>query len=175
MQAQVMVCGDFKFDLMDCSHPQAILLYICDCVITGNLLHPIITPMQITDWSATHLDIYISHISKRDCKVCYILSWPWVSATTQLSVVTYAGKNPSHSPGIWSTDPGGIDLNKFREDLSHAPLSVMSSFNSTNYKMFLQLLNDHALLQLRTLHIMEQSPSVTRDIQDQMDMGDKSF
>ena len=35
---------------------------------------------------------YISRISTRDCKVCYILSWAWVSATTQLSLVTFAGK-----------------------------------------------------------------------------------
>ena len=119
---------------------------------------------------------YISRTSTRDCKVCYILSWPWVSATTQL-VVTFAGKNSSHSSGIWPTDPGDIDLYKFREDLSQAPWSVMNSFNSTNYKTFLQVLNDHAPLQLPTLHIMEQSPSVTRDldIQDQMDIRDKSF
>ena len=91
------------------------------------------------------------------------------------SAITFAGKNPSYSPGIWSTDPGEIDLNKFREDLSQTPFSVMNSFNSTNYKTFLQLLNDHAPLQLHTLHIMEQSPSVTRDMQDQMDIRDKSF
>ena len=43
--------------------------------------------------------------------------------------------------------PGDIDLYKFREDLSQ---EVMNSFNSTNYKTFLQILNDH--VPLRTLH-----------------------
>ena len=65
-----------------------------------------------------------------------------------------------------------IDLDKFKEDLGHFDSSndKLDYFNQT----FHQILNDHAPL-YRVQTKKEQSPWVTREIRDQMDIRDKSL
>ena len=57
LRKQVIVRGDLNVNLLDSSHPRAILLR--DFVDTRDLLQPIMIPTQITDRSATLLDIFL--------------------------------------------------------------------------------------------------------------------
>ena len=52
--------GDLNVDLLDRSHPQAILLH--NFVVTRDLLQPIVAPTRITDHSATILDIFLASV-----------------------------------------------------------------------------------------------------------------
>ena len=58
----VIVCGDLNVNLLDCSHPKAILLH--NFVVTRDPLQPIVTPTQITDHSATLLDIFLVSVGE---------------------------------------------------------------------------------------------------------------
>ena len=175
LRKQVIVCGDLNVNLLDCSHPQAILLR--DYVATRNLLQPIITPTRITDHSATLLDIFL--VSARDVvrsasvmdlgisdHSAVSLHLCWRKPKTQSSYVTRRSKR--------------IDLDKFRKDLSLAPWSVTDIFDSVDDKLdyfnqtFLQVLNDHAPLR-RVRVKKKRSPWMTREIRDQMDNRNESL
>ena len=169
------MCGDLNVNLLDCSHPQAIVLR--DYVVTRNLLQPISTATRVTDRTATLLDIFlvsprevVRSASVMDLGIsdhsAVSLHLCWRKSKTQSSYVTCRSKK--------------IDLDKFREDLSLDPWSVNDIFDSIDDKLdyfnqtFLQVLNDHAPL-CRVQIKKKRSPWVTREIREQMDSREKAL
>ena len=86
LRKQVIVCGDLHVNLLDRSHPQAILLH--NFVVIRDLLQPIVAPTQITDHSATLLDIFLVSVGE----VVRSASVMDLGISDQLSVFTSAGK-----------------------------------------------------------------------------------